>query len=215
MACRPQACRPESQQRRLLHLASSLRNLGTSAAAEQQPRRDQDFLAPESTANRGQRFQVRIKSRPILHRRRRAAVCHACMMMHAAPCFLLCPPLSPCSLLKSMCSQVSRAVNATWGDGLRPYFQYRDLGIKEATSGQLCGSVTADLHPIITSQLMCCPYFDWPLLPQPGAATARARVCIPRWTHRDGQAYDWLASARARFSNGDGPPRVDAVCLRW
>lgn len=32
--------------------------------------------------------------------------------------------------------QVSRAANAVWGDGLRPYFQYRDLGIQEATSDQ-------------------------------------------------------------------------------
>lgn len=32
--------------------------------------------------------------------------------------------------------QVSRAEGAKWGDGLRPYFQYRDLGIQRATSDQ-------------------------------------------------------------------------------
>ena len=32
--------------------------------------------------------------------------------------------------------QVSRAEGAAWGDGLRSYFQYRDLGIQKATSDQ-------------------------------------------------------------------------------
>ena len=31
---------------------------------------------------------------------------------------------------------MSRADEAEWVDGLRPYFEYRDLGIKGATNGQ-------------------------------------------------------------------------------
>eukprot|EP01050_Picozoa_sp_SAG11_P010877 SAG11_NODE_1114_length_5808_cov_12.177965_7_plen_114_part_00 len=93
MESRSQACHEELQHRRLFHLASVMRSVDTAASGVGQPAapaHERDVLAPESTANRGQRFQV------------------------------------------------SRAANATWGDGLRPYFQYRDLGIKEATSAQLC-----------------------------------------------------------------------------
>lgn len=36
----------------------------------------------------------------------------------------------------------ARAINASWArGGLRPYFAYRDLGIKEATSGEVLAQV--------------------------------------------------------------------------
>ena len=69
-------------------------------------------------------------------------------------------------------SFAARAKDAQWGKDLRPYFAYRDLGIKEATEGRVLAHVIRPNNPA------AAPWATTPTtwipdgLPDPGVGSA-------------------------------------------